>query len=102
MLVGSGMGGLTVFQDGVKNLVEKGYKKITPFFIPYAITNMGGALVGIETGFMGPNYSISTACATVRGGLLFFEFYYFFRRAFLLKKKTHSLSEKTSSPPSEK
>lgn len=64
VLVGSGMGGLTVFQDGVKNLIEKGYKKISPFFIPYAITNMGGALVGIETGFMGPNYSISTACAT--------------------------------------
>ena len=64
VLVGSGMGGLTVFQDGVKNLIEKGVKKISPFFIPYAITNMGGALVGIETGFMGPNYSISTACAT--------------------------------------
>jgi len=40
VLIGSGMGGLTVFQDGVKNLVEKGFKKITPFFIPYAITNM--------------------------------------------------------------
>jgi len=66
------MGSLTVFQDGVKNLVEKGFKKITPFFIPYAITNMGGALVGIETGFMGPNYSISTACATVRRRLPFF------------------------------
>ncbi|GAB4813590.1 hypothetical protein N2152v2_000636 [Parachlorella kessleri] len=64
VIVGSGMGGLTVFQDGVKALVEKGYKKITPFFIPYAITNMGGALVGIDQGFMGPNYSISTACAT--------------------------------------
>jgi len=64
VLVGSGMGGLTVFQDGVKALVEKGYKKITPFFIPYAITNMGGALVAIDQNFMGPNYSISTACAT--------------------------------------
>uniref|UniRef100_A0A1D1ZN72 3-oxoacyl-[acyl-carrier-protein] synthase I, chloroplastic n=2 Tax=Auxenochlorella protothecoides TaxID=3075 RepID=A0A1D1ZN72_AUXPR len=64
VLVGSGMGGLTVFQDGVKALVEKGHKKITPFFIPYAITNMGSALVGIDQGFMGPNYSISTACAT--------------------------------------
>lgn len=64
VLVGSGMGGLTVFQDGVKALVEKGYKKITPFFIPYAITNMGGALLAIDQGFMGPNYSISTACAT--------------------------------------
>jgi 3-oxoacyl-[acyl-carrier-protein] synthase II len=40
ILIGSGMGGLTVFQDGVKNLVEKGYKKMSPFFIPYAITNM--------------------------------------------------------------
>lgn len=37
---------------GVKNLVEKGYKKISPFFIPYAITNMGGALLAIDTGFM--------------------------------------------------
>jgi hypothetical protein len=51
-------------QPGVANLVEKGYKKISPFFIPYAITNMGGALLAIDTGFMGPNYSISTACAT--------------------------------------
>ena len=40
VLIGTGMGGLTVFQDGVKNLVEKSYKKISPFFIPYAITNM--------------------------------------------------------------
>ena len=40
ILIGSGMGGLTVFQDGVKNMVEKSHKKISPFFIPYAITNM--------------------------------------------------------------
>eukprot|EP00208_Stichococcus_sp_RCC1054_P007010 CAMPEP_0206135702 /NCGR_PEP_ID=MMETSP1473-20131121/976_1 /ASSEMBLY_ACC=CAM_ASM_001109 /TAXON_ID=1461547 /ORGANISM="Stichococcus sp, Strain RCC1054" /LENGTH=462 /DNA_ID=CAMNT_0053527743 /DNA_START=191 /DNA_END=1579 /DNA_ORIENTATION=+ len=64
VLVGTGMGGLQVFQDGVQNLVEKGYRKISPFFIPFAITNMGGALMGMEYGFMGPNYSISTACAT--------------------------------------
>ncbi|GLJ44284.1 hypothetical protein SUGI_0926710 [Cryptomeria japonica] len=37
---------------------------LTPVFIPYAITNMGSALLGIEVGFMGPNYSISIACAT--------------------------------------
>lgn len=64
VLVGSGMGGLKVFSDGVQALIDKGYRKITPFFIPYAITNMGSALLGIEVGFMGPNYSISTACAT--------------------------------------
>ncbi|KAF5475170.1 hypothetical protein F2P56_007005 [Juglans regia] len=64
VLVGTGMGGLTVFSEGVKSLIEKGYRKITPFFIPYAITNMGSALLAIDIGFMGPNYSISTACAT--------------------------------------
>ncbi|KAJ9565470.1 hypothetical protein OSB04_001436 [Centaurea solstitialis] len=64
VLVGTGMGGLTVFSDGVQSLIERGYRKITPFFIPYAITNMGSALLAIDLGFMGPNYSISTACAT--------------------------------------
>ncbi|XP_051128513.1 3-oxoacyl-[acyl-carrier-protein] synthase I, chloroplastic [Andrographis paniculata] len=64
VLVGTGMGGLTVFSDGVQSLIEKGHRKITPFFIPYAITNMGSALLAIDLGLMGPNYSISTACAT--------------------------------------
>uniref|UniRef100_A0A2N9FF23 3-oxoacyl-[acyl-carrier-protein] synthase I, chloroplastic n=1 Tax=Fagus sylvatica TaxID=28930 RepID=A0A2N9FF23_FAGSY len=64
VLVGTGMGGLTAFSSGVEALIEKGYKKITPFFIPYSITNMGSALLAIDTGLMGPNYSISTACAT--------------------------------------
>ncbi|CAN1254490.1 3-oxoacyl-[acyl-carrier-protein] synthase I, chloroplastic [Linum perenne] len=58
------MGGLTAFSGGVESLLTKGYKKISPFFIPYSITNMGSALLAIDTGLMGPNYSISTACAT--------------------------------------
>ncbi|KAJ6393494.1 hypothetical protein OIU77_022865 [Salix suchowensis] len=48
----------------VESLVQKGYKKMSPFFIPYSITNTGSALLAIDTGLMGPNYSISTACAT--------------------------------------
>ncbi|KAG8382116.1 hypothetical protein BUALT_Bualt05G0043000 [Buddleja alternifolia] len=64
VLVGSGMGGISAFSNGVEALVQKGYKKITPFFIPYSIANMGSALLAIDTGLMGPNYSISTACAT--------------------------------------
>ncbi|EFJ32129.1 hypothetical protein SELMODRAFT_229853 [Selaginella moellendorffii] len=64
VLIGSGMGGLSVFSDGVQSLIEKGYRRITPFFIPYSITNMASALLAIELGLMGPNYSISTACAT--------------------------------------
>lgn len=64
MLVGTGMGGLQAFSDGIENLVQKGHRKISPFFIPYSITNMASALLAIDIGFMGPNYSISTACAT--------------------------------------
>ncbi|PON68990.1 3-oxoacyl-[acyl-carrier-protein] synthase [Trema orientale] len=64
VLVGTGMGGLSAFTTGVEALIQKGYKKISPFFIPYSITNMGSALLAIDTGLMGPNYSISTACAT--------------------------------------
>lgn len=64
ILIGSGMGGMSIFVDGVKTLDEKGLRKLTPFFIPYILTNMGGAMLGIDLGFMGPNYSISTACAT--------------------------------------
>lgn len=64
ILIGSGMGGMSVFFEGNKTLFEKGFNRITPFFVPYIITNMGGALLSIDLGFTGPNYSISTACAT--------------------------------------
>lgn len=64
IIIGSGMGGMTVLTEGVKTVHEKGHKRLTPFFIPYILTNMGGGLLAIDTGFMGPNYSISTACAT--------------------------------------
>jgi 3-oxoacyl-[acyl-carrier-protein] synthase II len=64
VLIGSGMGGMNVFYEGAETLLTKGFKRITPFFVPFIITNMGGALLAIDIGFMGPNYSISTACAT--------------------------------------
>ncbi len=64
VLIGSGMGGMVTFSDGVETLLTKGFKKLTPFFVPFIITNMGGALLAMDIGFLGPNYSISTACAT--------------------------------------
>lgn len=64
VVIGSGMGGMGVFADGVQTLNEKGLKRVSPFFVPFIITNMGGALLAMDLGFMGPNYSISTACAT--------------------------------------
>lgn len=64
VIIGSGMGGMQMFQDGVNTLNEKGFKRITPFFVPYIITNMASALLSMDMKFQGPNYSISTACAT--------------------------------------
>jgi len=64
IIIGSGMGGLESFSDAVNALIGEGYRRVSPFFIPYVITNMGGALLAIDLGFTGPNYSISTACAT--------------------------------------
>ena len=45
-------------------LETSGYRKMNPFCIPFAIHNMGGAMLAMDVGFMGPNYPISTACAT--------------------------------------
>ncbi len=64
ILIGSGMGGMGMFVDGVQTFHEKGHRRVSPFFIPYILTNMPGAFLAMEVGFMGPNYSISTACAT--------------------------------------
>lgn len=64
VIIGSGMGGMSVFYEGVETILTKGYRRLTPFFVPYIITNMAGALLAIDIGFMGPNFSISTACAT--------------------------------------
>lgn len=64
ILIGSGMGGMTTFTEGVQTLNDKGQRRVSPFFVPYILTNMSGAMLGIDLGFRGPNYSISTACAT--------------------------------------
>lgn len=64
VLIGSGMGGMSVYLDNIKVLFDRGHSKLSPFFIPYTLTNMGGALLAMDLGFMGPNYCISSACAT--------------------------------------
>jgi len=64
VLIGSGMGGLDMFFSAVETLKEKGARRMSPFFIPFTITNMGSAFLAMEYGFMGPNYSVATACAT--------------------------------------
>ncbi|KAM7276483.1 hypothetical protein ACFE04_018349 [Oxalis oulophora] len=63
VLIGSAMGGMKVFNDAIEAL-RISYKKMNPFCVPFATTNMGSAILAMDLGWMGPNYSISTACAT--------------------------------------
>ncbi|MDF2576887.1 MAG: fabF [Chlamydiales bacterium] len=64
VIIGSGIGGMGIFSNNVESLIQKGVRRVSPFFVPYTLTNMPGGLLGIDLGFRGPNYSISTACAT--------------------------------------
>ncbi|KAG1670263.1 hypothetical protein FOA52_003613 [Chlamydomonas sp. UWO 241] len=64
ILIGTAMGGMKSFETAVSNLEKFGHRKMNPFCIPFSINNMGGAMLAMDTGFMGPNYSISTACAS--------------------------------------
>ncbi len=70
VIVGSGMGGMNTFLENAKTLVQKGPDRVSPFFVPFIITNMCGAMLAIDLGFKGPNYSISTACATSNNSML--------------------------------
>lgn len=70
ILIGSGMGGMSTFYDGAVTVKELGFRRLTPFFVPFIITNMAGALLAIDLGVTGPNYSISTACATSNYSIL--------------------------------
>ncbi|KAK3022136.1 hypothetical protein RJ639_045275 [Escallonia herrerae] len=63
ILIGSALGGMKVFNDAIEAL-QVSYKKMNPFCVPFATTNMGSAILAMDLGWMGPNYSISTACAT--------------------------------------
>jgi len=61
---GAGIGGIDTIEKNKIILEEKGYKKVSPFFVPGSIVNMISGLVSIKHGFMGPNTSVVTACST--------------------------------------
>ncbi|KAL3839243.1 hypothetical protein ACJIZ3_023834 [Penstemon smallii] len=63
VVIGSAHGGMKVFNDAIEAL-RVSPKKMSPFCVPFVGTNMGSAILAMDLGWMGPNYSISTACAT--------------------------------------
>lgn len=62
-LTGSGLGGLGMLEYFHSQLVDKGPRRISPFFIPGIIANMAPGVIAIEYGAKGPNLSVETACA---------------------------------------
>ncbi|MEH6529913.1 MAG: beta-ketoacyl-ACP synthase II [Photobacterium frigidiphilum] len=62
--IGSGIGGLGLIEAGHQTLMEKGPRKISPFFVPSTIVNMIAGHMSIMHGLRGPNIAISTACTT--------------------------------------
>ncbi|HYA12435.1 MAG TPA: beta-ketoacyl-ACP synthase II [Thermodesulfovibrionales bacterium] len=64
VIVGSGMGGLHTIERYHSVLLEKGPKRITPFFVPMLSINLASGQISIKFGAKGPNTAISTACAT--------------------------------------
>ncbi|MBI3925016.1 MAG: beta-ketoacyl-ACP synthase II [Armatimonadetes bacterium] len=62
--IGSGIGGMITWEEQHRVLIERGARKVSPFFIPMMIPNMPSGQVSIQFGIKGPNYSVVSACAT--------------------------------------
>lgn len=63
VIIGTGIGGIEVFEDQYTNMREKGFTRMSPFTIPAMIANMASGNVAIYYGAQGPNKSINTACS---------------------------------------
>ena len=63
-LIGSGIGGLPLIENTHAELVQRGPRRISPFFVPASIINMISGHVSMRLGFKGPNLAVVTACTT--------------------------------------
>lgn len=64
VLIGSGIGGVSLIAENAIKLEKDGPRRISPYFIPASLINEASGVVSIEYGFRGPNHSVVTACAT--------------------------------------
>lgn len=63
-VIGVGMGGLPSIEDQMETFLQKGPGRISPFFVPLAITNMASGHVSIRWNLKGPSYTVTSACAS--------------------------------------
>ena len=64
VIIGSSIGGMKHYNDAAVTLSTRGPNRVSPFFIPMAIVNMASGEVCNRLGWMGPSYSVTSACAT--------------------------------------
>jgi 3-oxoacyl-[acyl-carrier-protein] synthase II len=64
VILGSGLGGVATLFDNVLVMADRGPARISPFFIPMGIANVGAGQVAINFGALGPNFATVSACAT--------------------------------------
>ena len=64
VLLGSGMGGVATLFGNAQILAERGPDRLSPFFVPMSIVNVGAGQIAIQFGMLGPNFAIVSACAT--------------------------------------
>lgn len=64
IIIGSGLGGVATLFDNVLLMAERGPGRISPFFIPMGIANVGAGQTAIAFGPLGPNFATVSACAT--------------------------------------
>jgi len=62
--IGSGIGGLPMLENQHRELLERGPRRVSPFFIPGMILNLAAGNVSIRIGARGPNLAVATACST--------------------------------------
>ncbi len=63
-LIGNGIGGLQSMESQYRVLFDRGVSRLSPFFIPSVIANLAPGHISIKYGFQGPNYTITSACAS--------------------------------------
>ncbi len=64
VILGSGIGGATTWEEQHSVLLEKGPRRVSPFFIPMMIINMASGQVSMAFDLKGPNFTVVTACAS--------------------------------------
>jgi 3-oxoacyl-[acyl-carrier-protein] synthase II len=67
--LGSGIGGVETIESTTRTILEKGPRRVSPFYVPMSIINMISGDLSVMYGFKGPNLAMVTACATATHGI---------------------------------